>query len=441
MDDEKLRIEDEYSRERRAISDEITEYANRLAEAQAEADLLAVRKKALDDQIQSMRKKERQLSQKLNRARAQRDKRLAQVGKEKKKKQQQQKRKEQEEEEDLDYSEASEEDESPPLPISSSSGTDPLLSGIRLESKRADRLTWFAMDQMILAPLNQPGNQGKLLLWKPPGLVDGYSQSWESFLEEVRYDQYSRVRSRAKTVLSGSWVEEEAALADPTNNSRYKLRGYRALDTALRSPDCSFRTLGLLVGWAYATDAGSQCYQLDEMLGAWVAGFEGLEWPGQNGILPLSFLPQRRNTGRKIVLKPMNSATNICIRVMDPPISGVHGWPFTKLPLRWRSDEHEYISALPKTDDGDDDLLDLDAIYVAPNLNTQRLVNQASKFLNLLYTLPLSTIVEAFLTPESKVRPYRLEEVRKHVSKRSWVASAATWGLVERVVKTILELE
>lgn len=71
----------------------------------------------------------------------------------------------------------------------------------------------------------------------------------------------------------------------------------------------------------------------------------------------------------------------------------------------------------------------------------QRLVNQASKFLNILYTLPLSTIVEAFLTPDTKVRPYRLEEVRKHVSRRSWVASEATWGLVERVVKTILELE
>ena len=362
MDDEKLRIEDEYSRERRAISDEITECANRLAEAQAEADLLAVRRKALADQIRSMREKEQRLSRKLTRARDQRDKRLAQAGKKK-----QQKRKEQEEEEDLEYSEASEE-EPLPLPINN---TDPLLSGIRLESKRADRLTWFAMDQMILAPLGQASsNKGKLLLWKPPGLVDGFSPSWESFLGEVRYDQYQRVRSRAKTVLSGSWVEEEAALADPSNNSRYKLRAYRALDVALRSPDCSFRTLGLLVGWAYATDAGSQCYQLEEMLGAWVAGFEGLEWPKEG--LPLSFLPRQRNTGRKIVLKPMNSATNICIRVMDPPISGVHGWPFTKLPLRWRSDEHAYISALPKVEDGeDDDFVDLDAVYVAPNLNAQ----------------------------------------------------------------------
>lgn len=361
MDDEKLRIEDEYSRERRAISDEITECANRLAEAQAEADLLAVRRKALADQIQSLRKKERLLSQKLTRARDQRDKRLAQAGKKK-----QQKRKEQEEEEDLEYSEdeREEEEEEPlPLPINN---TDPLLSGIRLESKRADRLTWFAMDQMILAPLGVPGNKGKLLLWKPPGLVDGYGQSWESFLGEVRYDQYQRVRSRAKTVFSGSWVEEEAALADPSNNSRYKLRAYRALDVALRSPDCSFRTLGLLVGWA---DPAPQCYQLEEMLGAWVAGFEGLEWPKENGILPLSFLPRQRNTGRKIVLKPMNSATNICIRVMDPPISGVHGWPFTKLPLRWRSDEHEYISALPKVED--DDFVDLDAVYVAPSLNAQ----------------------------------------------------------------------
>lgn len=412
MDDEKLRIEDEYSRERRVISDEITECANRLAEAQAEADLLTVRRKALTDQIRSLRDKERRLSQKLTRARDRRDKKLAQAGK---------KRKEQEEEEDLDYSE---EEESPPVPV----GTDPLLSGIRLESRRADRLMWFAMDQMTAVP------KEKLLLWKPPGLVDDDSQSWASFLDQVRYDQYLRVRNRAKTVLSGSWVEEEAALADPSNNSRFKLRGYRALDAALRSPDCSFRTLGLLVGWA---EAGPHCYQLEEMLGAWVAGFEGLEWP-ETG-LPYSFLPQRRNTERKIVLKPMNSATNICIRVMEPPISGVHGWPFTKLPLRWRSDEHEYISTLPKVEDGD--FVDLDAVYVAPNLNAQRLVNQASKFLNFLYTLPLSSIVEAFLTPESKVRPYRLEEARKHVSKRSWVASPATWGLVERVVKTILELE
>lgn len=371
MDDEKLRIEDEYSRERRAISDEITECANRLAEAQAEADLLAVRRKALADQIQSLRKKERLLSQKLTRARDQRDKKLGSILK-RQEKEKKKKRKEHEEEEDLEYSEASvlsgqnerEEEEPLPLPINN---TDPLLSGIRLESKRADRLTWFAMDQMILAPLGVPGNKGKLLLWRPPGLVDGFSPSWESFLGEVRYDQYQRIRSRAKTAFSGSWVEEEAALADPSNNSRYKLRAYRALDVALRSPDCSFRTLGLLVGWAYATDAGSQCYQLEEMLGAWVAGFEGLEWPKEG--LPLSFLPRQRNTGRKIVLKPMNSATNICIRVMDPPISGVHGWPFTKLPLRWRSDEHEYISALPKVED--DDFVDLDAVYVAPNLNAQ----------------------------------------------------------------------
>lgn len=416
MDDEKLRIEDEYSRERRAISDEITECANRLAEAQAEADLLTVRRKALTDQIRSMRDKERRLTQKLARVRDQRDKKLAQVNK---------KRKEHEDEDDLDYSEDvdlehSEEEHMPPIV----SNTDPLLSGIRLESKRADRLVWFAMDHMTAVP------KDKLLLWRPPEWTD------ESFLDKVRFDQYLRVRDCAKTALGGSWVEEEAALADPSNNSRYKLRGYRALDMALRSPDCSFRTLGLLVGWAYATDSGSQCYQLEEMLGAWVAGFEALEWP-ETG-LPWSFLPQRRSTGRKIILKPMNSATNICIRAMEPPISGVHGWPFTKLPLRWRSDEHEYITVLPKADG---DFVDLDAVYVAPNLNAQRLVNQASKFLNLLYTLPLSTIVEAFLTPETRVRPYRLEEARKHVSKRSWVASPATWGLVERVVKTILELE
>lgn len=96
---------------------------------------------------------------------------------------------------------------------------------------------------------------------------------------------------------------------------------------------------------------------------------------------------------------------------------------------------------MPKLEDDNDDFVDLDAIYVAPNLQNQRLVNQASKFLNLLYTLPLSSIIEAFLTPGNQVKPYRLEEARKHVSKRSWKASDATWGLVERVVKTILELE
>ena len=432
MDDEKLRIEDEYRSERRTISDEITECANRLEEAQAEADQLAARKKALDDQIRSLRTKERKLSQKLTKVRDQRDKRLAQVDKDRQK---QKKRKAQEEEEDLDYEEEEEEvkEERPLMPMGHE--TDPLLAGMSLESKRADRLVWFAMDQMTPVP------RYKLLLWQPPGLVSGFSphQDLDSFLAEVKYDQYQRVRSRAKTVLSGSWIEEEAALADPTNNSRFKLRGYRALDVALRSPDCSFRTLGLLVGWAYATDAGSQCYQLDEMLGAWVAGFEGLEWPNEG--LPLSFLPQRRSMGRRVVEIPISSSSTITIRRLDPPITGVHGWPFAKLPLRWRSDEDEYITALPKAEDDEanDDFVDLDAVYVAPNLQTQRLVNQASKFLNLLYTLPLSTILESFVY--GRTRPYRLEEARKHSSKRYWDASPATWSLVDRVVKTILELE
>ena len=432
MNDEKLRIQDEYSSERRAISDEITECANRLAEAQAEADQLTARRKALNDQIRSLRDKERRLSQKLARVRDQRDKRLAQVDKAQKKK-----RKAQEEEEDLDYDGGEEEEEEtkeerPLMPMGHE--TDPLLSGIRLESKRADRLVWFAMEQMIAVP------RDKLLLWRPPGMSDGFAvvQDLDSFLAEVKYDQFQRVRNRAKTVFSGSWVEEEAALADPTNNSRFKLRAYRALDMALRSPDCSFRTLGLLIGWAYATDSGSQCYQLDEMLGAWVAGFEGLEWP--NDGLPLSFLPQRRNTSRRVIQVPISSTSTITIQRLDPPIAGLHGWPFTKLPLRWRSDEDEYIFALPKPeDDNDDDLLDLDAVYVAPNLQTQRLVNQASKFLNLLYTLPLSTILESFVY--GRTRPYRLEEARKHVSKRYWDASPETWSLVDRVVKTVLELE
>lgn len=294
MDDEKLRIEDEYARERRAISDEITECANRLAEAQEESDRLAARRKALADQIRSMRDKERRLTQKLAKARDQRDKKLAMVGK----KQQRKQRKEHEEEEDLEYSEEEEEEEKQVPLVSVDRQVDPLLSGIRLETKRADGVIHFAMDHMTAVP------KEKLLLWKPPGLEEALAQNgqereFESFLAEVRFDQFRLVRDRAKTALSGSWVEEEAALADPTNNSRYKLRGYRALDVALRSPDCSFRTLGLLVGWTQATDHGAQFYPLEEMLGAWVAGFEGLQWPEEG--LPLSLLPRQRNTGRRIV--------------------------------------------------------------------------------------------------------------------------------------------
>lgn len=310
MDDEKLRIEDEYARERRAISDEITECANRLAEAQAESDLLAVRRKALADQIRSMRDKERRLTQKLAKARDQRDKKLGSILKRHQANKKQ--RKEHEEEEDLDYSEEEEEEKQVPL-VSVDRQVDPLLSGIRLETKRADCVIHFAMDHMTAVP------KEKLLLWKPPGLEEAFAPNgqepgFESFLAEVRFDQFRRVRDRAKTALSGSWVEEEAALADPTNNSRFKLRGYRALDVALRSPDCSFRTLGLLLGWTQATDHGAQFYPLEEMLGAWVAGFEGLQWPdegsvlsGQNEPLPLSLLPRQRNTGRRIVHRQVSS--------------------------------------------------------------------------------------------------------------------------------------
>lgn len=67
----------------------------------------------------------------------------------------------------------------------------------------------------------------------------------------------------------------------------------------------------------------------------------------------------------------MSSSTNITIPMMEPPIAGIRGWPFTKLPLRWRSDEHEYISAMPKLEDDNDDFVDLDAVYVAPNLQAQ----------------------------------------------------------------------
>lgn len=283
--------------ERRAISDEITECANRLAAAQAESDLLTVRRKALADQIRSMRDKERRLTQKLAKARDQRDKKLAMVGKK-----QQKKRKEHEEEGDLDYSEEEEEKQAPLISVDRQ--VDPLLSGIRLETKRADCVIHFAMNHMTAVP------KEKLLLWKPPGLEEAFAQNerepgFERFLAEVRFDQFRLVRDRAKTALSGSWVEEEAALADPTNNSRFKLRGYRALDVALRSPDCSFRTLGLLMGWTQATDHGAQFYPLEEMLGAWVAGFEGLQWPEEG--LPLSLLPRQRNTGRRIVHRQVSS--------------------------------------------------------------------------------------------------------------------------------------
>lgn len=428
MDDEKLRILDEYSSERRTVLDKLAECANQLATARAEADQLKERRKALAEQIRGLTDKERRLSQKLKRASDARDKRLAQVDKAKKKKEE--KRKAHEEEEDLDYEEEEEEEAKEPPMIPVSHGVDPLLEGIRLESKRADQLIVFAMDHMTPVP------REKLLLWRPPGWEDGISavQDLDSFLTEVKYDQFRRVRDRAKTVFSGSWAEEEAAKADPSNNSRFKLRAYRALDVALRSPDCSFRTLGLLVGWANATDAGSVCYQLEEMLGAWVAGFEGLEWPNEG--LPLAFLPQQRNKGRRVVQVPISRSSNITIPRLDPPMTGVHGWPFTNLPLRWRSDMHEYITAMPKLED---ELLDLDAVYVAPDLNAQRLVNQASKFLNLLYSLPLATILESFVY--GRTRPYRLEESRKHVSKRYWDASPETWSLVDRVVKTVLELE
>lgn len=308
MDDEKLRIEDEYARERRAISDEITECANRLAEAQAESDLLAVRRKALADQIRSMRDKERRLTQKLAKARDQRDKKLGSILKRQNRSQADKKRKEHEEEEDLEYSEEEEEEEKQVPLVSVDRQVDPLLSGIRLETKRADHVIHFAMDHMTAFP------KEKLLLWKPPGIEEalapsGPERGFESFLAEVRFDQFRLVRDRAKTALSGSWVEEEAALADPTNNSRYKLRGYRALDVALRSPDCSFRTLGLLVGWTQATDHGAQFYPLEEMLGAWVAGFEGLQWPEEG--LPLSLLPRQRNTGRRIVHRQVSSVARL----------------------------------------------------------------------------------------------------------------------------------
>jgi len=398
-----LEIEDEYARTRRSITDQMAEEANRQSRLQEQLDDLDRERRRLRDELQKVRRKQARFSKQLEEERKKRDRRLQRFS-----------AVVPETEEEEESSESKEEQDSQRNRLRANAAE------VCLSSKLG-----VTLERLYLCELDRP----------LPSMVS--ADTFETFLEMVRVDWVEPVYARMPDMLLTSVVEEERALTETTAQSRLGLRPYQALDAALRSPDCSCRVLSLLTSWVYGGTSfdDSRYYPLEEMIGAWVAGFEGLEWPKEiplvfSSLLPINYAVERRIVDDQGVFR------------LVPPIQSSTGVPFSYLPRRFQCRSHVYVSPLvdPIVDD-DDECVDLDRVTLL-TLNDQRFFNQVTKLLTLLTHVGVFPFFERVLcrTGDSPHWAHRVMKKRSHYSLVEVAVSEKTRANVLRVVKNVLRL-
>lgn len=270
-----------------------------------------------------------------------------------------------------------------------------------------------------------------LVRWNPgiPEIPD--SNDWNQLIHCIRYDMAEKVCTLAPKLLNRTWVEEFAAHKDKTHMSRRDLPAFKALDVALRSPDCSYRTLALLAAWVRGDYDRHEVYDTIDLISSWVSGFIGLQWPDKSVPMP-DFLPHRYQPYRRAV--EGNISSSVLGVKLEPSLDMNQA-----VPWMFRASEEKYVTVAPPPPSDEDELaISSDDVYFPADLNTQRLLNQASKLFSLLYLNTFYCMWAAVVAKEPKGCIFVVERGR-HIKKDIELAPA-TRDLVVRVFKTALRM-
>lgn len=247
----------------------------------------------------------------------------------------------------------------------------------------------------------------------------------EQLLAAIRKDEVALVYQYGPDLLTTSTVEELAARNDSTHDGVLRLPGVRALIAALTSPDCSWRTLKLLVQWAKASGPHAEIYDVREMERYWVAGFKGLTWcdasssssslTGAQELLPQSYVPKNR---------------------MDKKI--VRDWELDVLVPIIDIDS----DAAPDSDASLEESV-LHKIYQAPipDENLRRLVNQASKLFEVCRGGLVSGVYHRVLATDENPEGWDLEVRRGRLGRKKVQLNDKESDAARRVVRACWRLE
>lgn len=266
----------------------------------------------------------------------------------------------------------------------------------------------------------------------PPPYTDGSApqseiKSLEQLLEAIRKDDVALVYQYGPDLLNTSVVEELAARNDSTHDGVLRLPGVRALITALTSPDCSWRTLKLLVEWAKASGPHAEIYDVREMERYWVAGFKGLAWRDASSsssslirssveeVLPQSYVPRNR-MDKKII---RDWELDVLVPIIDIDSNS-----------NASSEEDSVESMLHK-------------VYQTPILdeNLRRLVNQASKLFEVCRGRLVSGVYHRVLATDENPEGWDLEERRGRLGRKKVQLNDKESDAARRVVRACWRLE
>ena len=248
----------------------------------------------------------------------------------------------------------------------------------------------------------------------------------EQLLAAIRRDEVALVYQYGPSLLNTSVVEELAARNDSTHDGVLRLPGVRALVAALTSPDCSWRTLKLLVQWAKASGPNAEIYDVREMERYWVAGFKGLTWCDASSsssltsvqeLLPQSYVPKNR-MDKKIV---RDWELDVLVPIIDIDSDAEH---------RSHSEEDSVESVLHK-------------IYQTPipDENLRRLVNQASKLFEVCRGGLVSGVYHRVLATDENPEGWDLEVRRGRLGRKKVQLNDKESDAARRVVRTCWRLE
>lgn len=252
----------------------------------------------------------------------------------------------------------------------------------------------------------------------------------EQLLAAIRKDEAALVYKYGPDLLNTSAVEELAARNDSTHDGVLCLPGVRALVAALTSPDCSWRTLKLLVEWAKASGSHAEIYDVREMERYWVAGFKGLAWRDASSsssslirssveeLLPQSYVPKNR-MDKKIV---RDWELDVLVPIIDIDSDAV--------PDSDASSEESVESVLHK-------------IYQTPipDENLRRLVNQASKLFEVCRGRLVSGVYHRVLATDENPEGWDLEERRGRLGRKKVQLNDKESDAARRVVRACWRLE
>jgi len=245
----------------------------------------------------------------------------------------------------------------------------------------------------------------------------------DDLLAAIRNDNVAQVSEYGPALLETSVVEEQVARDDSTHEGVLRLPGVRALIAALTSPDCSWRTLKLLVAWARASGPHASIYNVCEMERYWLAGFKGLQWFDSvsststqinahvSALLPQSYTPKNR-MGKKTV---RDWELDVLVPIIDID-----------------------------SDSAEDSVEDtLHKVFQAPILNEgiRRLVNQASKLFAVCRGELVSGVYHLVLATSERSVGWDLEERRGRFGRKNVELTSAEADTARRVVRACWRLE